>query len=100
MELKFVRALSLLLLLMLFLGQISILNSAEKVRVVEGLIEDITENSIKVNDSYYNIAGVPLIGPSEERVSKDQLKIGRRVALFLKGENITTILIFGEDFLE
>lgn len=66
---------------------------ADKVKVVEGLIEDITKDSIKVRGDYYNISGVPLKSPSGENLRKDLLKIGKKVEIFFHDNRITTVLI-------
>lgn len=92
--------LSLIIFLVLFIGVPAISNSADKVRVVEGLIENVTYDSIEVNGKYYIFTGIPLKDASEEGVSRDQLKIGRKVAIFLRGESITTIFIDDKNILE
>ncbi len=92
--------LSLIIFLVLFIGVPAISNSADKVRVVEGLIENVTLDSIEVRGKYYNISGIPLKDASEEDVSRDQLKVGRKVAIFLRGESITTIFIDDKNILE
>lgn len=66
---------------------------ADKVRVVEGQIENVTDDSIKVRGKYYNILDVPLLDSSGKKVSKDQLRIGRKVEIFFQGNSITTVLI-------
>lgn len=66
---------------------------ADKVKVVEGLIEDVTSDYIKVRGKYYNILDVPLLDSSGKKVSKDQLRIGRKVEIFFQGGKITSILI-------
>lgn len=66
---------------------------AEKVKVVEGLIESVTSDYIKVRGEYYNISDVPLLDSSGKKVSKDRLRIGRKVEIFFQGGRITSILI-------
>ncbi|MBT9169234.1 MAG: hypothetical protein DDT19_02588 [Syntrophomonadaceae bacterium] len=66
--------------------------AADKVRVVEGLIEDITANSIKVRGAYYDITGVPLLNASDEIVARSELKIGKKVEIFFKNNRITAII--------
>ncbi|MEK6692212.1 MAG: hypothetical protein AABY44_02155 [Nitrospirota bacterium] len=67
--------------------------SAEKVRVIEGLIENINNNLIEVRDRYYDIKGVPLINASGQKLTKDYLKIGKKVEIYFKDGSITSILI-------
>jgi hypothetical protein len=66
---------------------------AERVKTVEGLIESVTPDHIKVRGEYYNISGVPLLNSSGERVSRDWLRIGRKVEIFFQGSRITSILV-------
>ena len=68
---------------------------ASKVRVVEGLIENVTYDSIEVRGKYYNISGVPLKDSSGRDLSKAYLKIGKKVEIFFQGDKITTVLIHG-----
>lgn len=73
--------------------------AADKVRMVEGLIEDITVNSIKVRGAYYDIAGAPLLNASNKALARNDLKIGKKVGIFFKNNRITSILIY-EDMVE
>ncbi|OIP60650.1 MAG: hypothetical protein AUK38_02765 [Nitrospirae bacterium CG2_30_41_42] len=66
---------------------------ASKVRVVEGLIQDITYDSIEVRGKYYNISGVPLKDASGRNLSKAYLKTGKKVEIFFQDGKITSILI-------
>lgn len=72
---------------------------AEKVRTVEGLIEEVSKDSIKVRGKYYNISDAPLKNASGKTVSKDQLKVGKKVEIFFLNDRIKTILIY-EDMVE
>ncbi|NWF51733.1 MAG: hypothetical protein HXY47_01450 [Nitrospirae bacterium] len=66
---------------------------AEKVKTIEGLIEDISNDSIKVRGKYYNISDTPLKDTSGKTVSKDQLKIGKRVEIFFHNDKIISVII-------
>ncbi len=68
--------------------------AADKVRMVEGLIEDVTPNSIKVRGAYYDITGVPLLNASDKILARNELKIGKKVEIFFKNNRITSILIY------
>jgi len=67
---------------------------AEKVRTVEGLIEEVSKDSIKVRGKYYNISDAPLKNASGKTVSKDQLKVGKKVEIFFSDKKLTTVLIY------
>ena len=73
--------------------------AADKVRMVEGLIEDVTPNSIKVRGAYYDITGAPLLNASDKVLARNDLKIGKKVGIFFKNNRITSILIY-EDMVE
>lgn len=73
--------------------------AADKVRMVEGLIEDITVNSIKVRGAYYDITEAPLLNASDKILTRNDLKIGKKVGIFFKNNRITSILIY-EDMVE
>ncbi len=66
---------------------------AEEVKVVEGLIEDVTDESIKVGGKYYNISGVPLKDASEKDTPKDRLKKGKMVKILFQDNKITTVIL-------
>lgn len=68
---------------------------AEKVRTVEGLIEEVSKDSIKVRGKYYNISDTPLKDASGKNISKDQLRVGKRVEIFFHNDRITSVVIHG-----
>lgn len=79
--------------LFLFLVTLPVAYSAEKVRVVEGLIQDVTDDSIEVRGKYYNLTGALLVDTSGKKVSKQRLVKGKKVEIFFENNKITSILI-------
>lgn len=73
---------------------------ARDITTVEGLIENVTGDSIRVRGGYYHFTDVPLRDPSGKNISKSQLKIGRKVEIFIHNRSIDTILIYPEYMLE
>ena len=73
--------------------------AADKVRMVEGLIEDVTPNSIKIRGAYYDITGAPLLNASDKVLASKDLKIGKKVGIFFKNNRITSVVIH-EDMVE
>lgn len=67
--------------------------SAEGVSVVEGLIQDVTADSIQVRERYYNISGVPLKDASDRTLTRASLISGKKVEIFFKDGRITSVLI-------
>lgn len=89
--------LCLIIFLLLFIGVPAISNSADKVRMVRGLIENVTADSVEVRGKYYNISGVPLKDASGEEVTKDQLRIGRFITIYFHNNKINDIIIYDEN---
>lgn len=71
-----------------------------EIKTVEGLIESVTDDSIKVRGRYYDFTGVPLEDASGKNVQKDQLKVGRKVEIFFQNNSIKTILVYPERMSE
>jgi len=82
-----------IVLLVYVFMSVSYCYAAEKVRVVEGLIQHVTADSIEVRNKYYNISGVPLKDASGRNLTKAYLKPGKKVEIYFQGDKITTILI-------
>jgi len=70
-----------------------------QVRTVEGIVQDVTNDSIQVRGKYYSISGVRLINPSGEHLKKSALRSGKKVEIFFQEDNIISILIY-EDMVE
>ncbi|HYA12094.1 MAG TPA: hypothetical protein VEF37_03845 [Thermodesulfovibrionales bacterium] len=90
----------LLSILIVFLYSIASYSYERNIKTVEGLIESVSGDSIKVRGSYYDITGVPLEDASGKNVKKDQLKEGRKVEIFFQDNNIKTILVYPEHLNE
>lgn len=89
-----------IVLIISFLSVFTIsLGYAEKVTVVEGIIENVTEHSIQVRNSNYETQGVPLLNSSGETLSHDSLRRGKKVEIFFQDKKITSIIIH-EDMVE
>jgi len=86
--------------LMIFFSVSGTCAFARDITTVEGLIESVTGDSIKVRGSYYDITGVPLEDASGKKVQKDQLRVGRKVEIFFQNNKIKTILIYPEHMVE
>jgi hypothetical protein len=65
-----------------------------RITTVKGLIENISDDSIVVNDKRYTITGIPLVKPSGELAKKDELSIGAKVEIFFKDKMMSSILIY------
>jgi hypothetical protein len=72
---------------------------AAKVRTIEGIIQNVTDNSIQVRGKDYNISGIPLIDPSGKHLKKASLTTGKKVEIFFQEDRISSILI-NDDMVE
>ncbi len=72
---------------------------ASKVRTIEGIIQNVTDNSIQVRGKNYNISGIPLIDPSGKNLKKASLTTGKKVEIFFQEDRISSILIY-DDMVE
>ena len=66
---------------------------ADKVTVIEGLIEKVTDNSILVRGKYFDTTGITLLNSSGEKLKRSELDTGKKVEIFFRDGNITSILI-------
>ena len=73
--------------------------SNSQVRTIEGIIQNVTNDSIEVRNKYYSILGIPLVNPSGEYLKNSSLQAGKRVEIFFEEGNITSILIY-DDMLQ
>jgi hypothetical protein len=73
---------------------------AKEVKTVEGLIESVTDDSIKVRGRHYDITGITLEDASGKIVPKAQLKVGRKVEIFFQNNSIKSILVYPERMSE
>lgn len=73
---------------------LSAVSFAEEENVVSGTIESVKGSSITVGGSSYNISGVPLLDSSGKKVSMNQLTEGKRVEIFFKNNNITSVVVY------
>ncbi|MCX5716931.1 MAG: hypothetical protein NTW44_01210 [Nitrospirae bacterium] len=62
--------------------------------MIEGLIEDVTPNSIKVRGVYYDITGVPPLNTSDKIAARNDIKVGKKAKIFFKNSRITSIIIY------
>lgn len=66
---------------------------ARQVRVVEGLIQDVTSDSIEVRGRDYSIKGVPLKDPSGKNIHKAILTKGKKVEIYFKEGIIVEVIV-------
>jgi len=73
---------------------------ARDIKTVEGLIENVSGDTIKVRGNYYNFADVPIENAMGRKMQKEDLKVGRKVEIFFEDNHIKTILIYPEHLTE
>ena len=92
-----------ILILSIFIVFLSLSTSytdGRETRTVEGMIESVTGDSIKVRSRYYDFTGIPLEDASGKKMQQSQLKVGRKVEIFFENNRIKTILIYPEFMVE
>ena len=67
---------------------------SDGVRLVEGHIEDVTSNAIRVRGRYYDFTGVPILNERGQASSQSQLVRGREIKLFFKNRVLSRIMVF------
>lgn len=70
-----------------------------QVRTVEGIIQNVSIDSIQLRGQYYSISNIKLINPSGENLNKSSLSAGKKVEIFFQEGKITSIIIY-DDMLE
>ena len=70
-----------------------------RVITIEGIIQNVTGDSIQVRGRYYEISGIPLIDPSGKVLKQVSLTTGKKVEIFFQKDKITSILIY-DDMVE
>ncbi len=68
--------------------------STDKITTVEGIIENVPDDTIVVRDRRYTIAGVLLLKPSGEQVSKEELTRGKKVRIFFQNKKINSVVVY------
>lgn len=77
----------------IMMNQIIPVHSAQ-VKTVEGIIQSIAGDSIQVRGNYYDIKGVSLKDPSDNKLDKRSLMTGKKVEIFFQDNRIISILIY------
>lgn len=67
---------------------------AEKVHVIDGVIERVTDDAISVHGKYYETAGVTVVDASGNTLRKTALQRDKRVKLFFHDGVLKSILIY------
>ena len=72
------------------------INITAGVTTVEGIIENIPDDTISVGGKRYKIEGVPVFKPSGEQASREDLRTGTAVRIFFENKVINSIVIYEE----
>ena len=68
--------------------------STNKITTVEGIIENVPDDTIVVRNRRYTITGLPLLKPSGEQASKDELTRGKKVRIFFQNKKIKSVVMY------
>ncbi|MDA8388931.1 MAG: hypothetical protein M0Z58_09765 [Nitrospiraceae bacterium] len=72
----------------------------QRTTMVEGHIEDVTFQAIRVRGNYYYFTGVPIKDAEGRNAAPHQLIKGREVKLFFRGGVINEIMVFEHPALQ
>lgn len=73
---------------------------AGDVTVVKGQVEYISGDVITVDGENFYMTGVPVTDASGNDVPTYEINVGRKVAVFLHGGTVKSILVYDEHMLE
>ncbi|OGW50509.1 MAG: hypothetical protein A2Z50_02645 [Nitrospirae bacterium RBG_19FT_COMBO_42_15] len=83
------------LIFLFLLSFVLVMNAyAEENSIVSGTIEGVKGNTITVGGNSYSIYLVPLLDPSGNKVSVNHLTEGKRVEIFFKNKDITSVVVY------
>lgn len=73
---------------------------SEDLTVIEGQVQYITGDVIMVGGEHFYITDVPIVDASGNDLSAYDIKVGRKVAVFLSGGGVKSVLAYDEYMVE
>jgi hypothetical protein len=73
---------------------------SEDLTVIEGQVQYITGDVIKVGGDFFYITDVPIEDASGNDLSAYEIKVGRKVAVFVSGGKVKSVLAYDEFMVE
>lgn len=95
-----VTRLAIVIVLILLIVSISASASGQQVKMVEGIIENVSDGQVRVRGKYFRISDVPLKDSSENIVSVQELIIGRKIVIYFYKDKITSVYIQNKNIVE
>lgn len=77
-----------------FSFMLSTASYAKNVKVVSGVIESASGNSIIVNGNSYNLSGIPILNTDGRELSTSELKEGKTVDIFFRNNSVSSIVVY------
>jgi hypothetical protein len=73
----------------------------QEVRMIEGYIEDVRGTRIKVHEQYHEVSTATLTDAANGApTTRNSLKRGTKVQIFVRDNRPTAVVVFGADILE
>jgi len=69
-------------------------SAADRMTVVTGIVEEVTGNSVFIHGKGYEIKGIPVLHPSGRRLAVSDIARGRKVDLYLRNKQITSVVLY------
>lgn len=73
---------------------------SEDLTIIEGQVQYITGDVITVGGENFYITDVPIVDASGNELSAYEINVGRKVAVFLSGGGVKSVLAYDEHMVE
>lgn len=84
--------------LIFVLGSVTIFlragEAADHLRVVTGIVEGVSGNSISIEGKSYDLKGIPAFHPSGRRLEVSGIVRGMKVDLYLRNNRINSVVVY------
>ena len=83
---------------MILLGVVAVIPrvgyAADHMRVVTGIVERVSGNSISIHGKSYDLKGIPAVHPSGTRLAVSDIARGMKVDLYFRNQQINSVVVY------